>query len=136
MATNAAMVLAKEAKAKPRDLADKIADKLRADPSLLPSMVSETIRWQTPLAHMKRVATQDIELGGKQIRKGDVVVMWYVSGNLYQLTEGPGSKTTTVTLMLSSIRTGTTVLRRGPTERPELQNIVVGPGTREGRERP
>ena len=56
-------------------------DKLRADPSLLPSMVSETIRWQTPLAHMKRVATQDIELGGKQIRKGDVVVMWYVSGN-------------------------------------------------------
>ena len=55
--------------------------KLRADPSLIPSMVSETIRWQTPLAHMKRIATQDFELGGKTIRKGDNVVMWYVSGN-------------------------------------------------------
>ena len=56
-------------------------DKLRANPGLLPSMVSETIRWQTPLAHMKRVALSDYELGGKQIRKGDNVVMWYVSGN-------------------------------------------------------
>jgi cytochrome P450 len=55
--------------------------KLKADPSLLPSMVSETIRWQTPLAHMRRVATQDFELGGKMIRKGDNVAMWYVSGN-------------------------------------------------------
>jgi cytochrome P450 len=56
-------------------------DKLRANPDLIPSMVSETIRWQTPLAHMRRTATQDIELGGKTIRKGDKVVMWYVSGN-------------------------------------------------------
>jgi cytochrome P450 len=56
-------------------------DKLRADPSLIPSMVSETIRWQTPLAHMRRRATQDIEFGGKQIKAGDKVVMWYVSGN-------------------------------------------------------
>ena len=55
--------------------------KLRADPELIPSMVSETIRWQTPLAHMKRVATRDYELGGKTIKKGDNVVMWYVSGN-------------------------------------------------------
>ena len=55
--------------------------KLKADPSLIPSMVSETIRWQTPLAHMRRRATQDFELGGKQIRKDDKVVMWYVSGN-------------------------------------------------------
>ena len=55
--------------------------KLRANPDLIPSMVSETIRWQTPLAHMKRVATQDYELGGKTIKKGDNVVMWYVSGN-------------------------------------------------------
>jgi cytochrome P450 len=44
-------------------------------------MVSETIRWQTPLAHMRRIATQDFELGGKTIKKGDKVVMWYVSGN-------------------------------------------------------
>jgi cytochrome P450 len=56
-------------------------DKLRANPALIPSMVSETIRWQTPLAHMARVATQDFEFGGKQIRKGDRVVMWYISGN-------------------------------------------------------
>ena len=55
--------------------------KLRENPSLIPSMVSETIRWQTPLAHMRRTATQDFEFQGKQIRKGDKVVMWYVSGN-------------------------------------------------------
>ncbi len=55
--------------------------KLRENPSLIPSMVSETIRWQTPLAHMRRIATQDFELGGKTIKKGDKVVMWYVSGN-------------------------------------------------------
>jgi len=55
--------------------------KLRADPELIPSMVSETIRWQTPLAHMRRRATQDFEMGGKTIKKGDKVVMWYVSGN-------------------------------------------------------
>jgi len=56
-------------------------DKLRADHSLVPSMVSEIIRWQTPLMHMRRTAKEDIELGGKQIRKGDKVVMWYLSGN-------------------------------------------------------
>ena len=56
-------------------------DKLRAEPSLIPSMVSETIRWQTPLAHMRRTATQDFEFGGKTIREGDLVAMWYVSGN-------------------------------------------------------
>ncbi|WP_310540689.1 cytochrome P450 [Phenylobacterium sp.] len=55
--------------------------KLRENPSLIPSMVSETIRWQTPLAHMARTATQDYEIGGKTIRKGDRVAMWYVSGN-------------------------------------------------------
>jgi len=55
--------------------------KLRDNPALIPSMVSETIRWQTPLAHMRRTALADIELGGKMIRKGDKVVMWYVSGN-------------------------------------------------------
>jgi cytochrome P450/MFS family permease len=55
--------------------------KLREHPELIPSMVSETIRWQTPLAHMRRTATRDIELNGKRIKKGDKVVMWYVSGN-------------------------------------------------------
>ncbi len=55
--------------------------KLRDNPGLIPNMVSEIIRWQTPLAHMRRRATEDTELGGKTIRKDDKVVMWYVSGN-------------------------------------------------------
>jgi len=55
--------------------------KLRNNPDLIPSMVSETIRWQTPLAHMRRTAVQDFEFGGKTIRAGQKVVMWYVSGN-------------------------------------------------------
>jgi cytochrome P450 len=55
--------------------------KLREHPELIPSMVSETIRWQTPLAHMRRTAVEDVEFGGKLIRKGDKVVMWYLSGN-------------------------------------------------------
>ncbi|WP_310539357.1 cytochrome P450 [Phenylobacterium sp.] len=55
--------------------------KLRENPGLIPSMVSETIRWQTPLAHMRRIATRDFEIGGKTIKAGDKVVMWYVSGN-------------------------------------------------------
>jgi cytochrome P450 len=55
--------------------------KLRANPDLILPMISETIRWQTPLAHMSRVATRDVELGGKTIKKGDRVVMWYISGN-------------------------------------------------------
>ena len=56
-------------------------DKLRANPALVESMVPEIIRWQTPLAHMRRTALRDAELGGKTIRKGDKVVMWYLSGN-------------------------------------------------------
>lgn len=56
-------------------------DKLRADHSLVPNMVSEIIRYQTPLMHMRRTANQDTVLGGQKIRKGDKVVMWYVSGN-------------------------------------------------------
>ena len=55
--------------------------KLRANPKLIPNMVSEIIRWQTPLAHMRRTATQDVELHGQTIKEGDKVVMWYVSGN-------------------------------------------------------
>jgi len=56
-------------------------DKLRADPSLITSMVPEIIRWQTPLAHMRRTALTDTEIAGQAVRKGDKVVMWYVSGN-------------------------------------------------------
>ena len=56
-------------------------DKLRRNPSLIQSMVPEIIRWQTPLSHMRRTANEDVELRGKTIKKGDKVVMWYVSGN-------------------------------------------------------
>ena len=55
--------------------------KLRADHSLIDSMVPEIIRWQTPLIHMRRTAIEDVELQGRTIRKGDKVVMWYISGN-------------------------------------------------------
>ena len=55
--------------------------KLRDNQALIPSMVSEIIRWQTPIVHMRRTALADAELGGKQIKKGDKVVMWYISAN-------------------------------------------------------
>ena len=55
--------------------------KLRDNPGLITSMVPEIIRWQSPIVHMRRTALADTELGGKQIRAGDKVVMWYVSGN-------------------------------------------------------
>jgi cytochrome P450 len=54
---------------------------LRAKPSLMPAFVQETIRWQTPVIHMRRTALRDTELAGQQIHAGDKVVMWYVSGN-------------------------------------------------------
>lgn len=56
-------------------------DKLRNDPRVIPNMVAEIIRWQTPLAHMRRRVLEDTKLGGQMIPKGDKVVMWYVSGN-------------------------------------------------------
>ena len=56
-------------------------EKLKKNPAQIDSFVPEVIRWQTPLAHMRRTALEDVELGGKKIRKGDKVVMWYVSGN-------------------------------------------------------
>jgi len=55
--------------------------KLRANPALVDSLVPEIIRWQTPLAYMRRTANQDVELAGKTIRAGDKVAMWYLSGN-------------------------------------------------------
>ncbi len=56
-------------------------DRLKADPGLIPKLVHEIIRWQTPLAYMRRIATQDTVLNGQFIRKGDKVVMWYASAN-------------------------------------------------------
>ena len=56
-------------------------DKLKANNTLVQTMVPEIIRWQTPLISMRRTATRDFEFRGQQIRKGDMVVMWYLSGN-------------------------------------------------------
>ena len=55
--------------------------KLEADPALIPNAVSETIRWQPPLAHMRRTATADTELMGQEIKAGDKLALWYISAN-------------------------------------------------------
>ncbi len=55
--------------------------KLRNNPAIIPNMVSEIIRWVTPLAHMRRTLTQDFEFRGQQMKQGDKVCMWYLSGN-------------------------------------------------------
>ena len=55
--------------------------KLKANPDLIPNMVPEIIRWQSPVAHMCRTAMEDTEIGGQLIKKWDKVCMWYVSGN-------------------------------------------------------
>ncbi len=56
-------------------------EKLRANPDLIDNAVSEIIRWQTPLAHMRRTAIEDVEVSGCEIKAGDKVVMWYLAGN-------------------------------------------------------
>lgn len=56
-------------------------EKLRQNPALIASLVPEIIRWQTPLPYMRRTANQDIEIRGKQIKKDDQLLMWYISGN-------------------------------------------------------
>ena len=56
-------------------------EKLKKDTSLIPNMVAEIIRWQTPLAYMRRTANNDCTVGGKDIKAGDQMLMWYVSGN-------------------------------------------------------
>ena len=55
--------------------------KLRDNPGLIPNMVPEIIRYQTPLAYMRRTAAKDAVLAGQNIRQGDKILMWYVSGN-------------------------------------------------------
>jgi len=56
-------------------------DKLRANPALIPNMVSEIVRWQTPVLHMRRTLNRDLDFNGKSMKAGDKVVMWYISGN-------------------------------------------------------
>ena len=55
--------------------------KLKANPDLIPNMVAEIIRWQTPLSYMRRTALEDVEMYGKTIKKGDQIAMWYISAN-------------------------------------------------------
>ena len=63
------------------DLFPEERAKLEADPSLIANTTQEIIRWQTPLAHMRRTATQDTELMGQQIKAGDKLALWYISAN-------------------------------------------------------
>ncbi len=56
-------------------------DKLRANPALIPNMVSEIIRWQTPVLHMRRTLKRDFKYEGRRMKAGDKVVLWYISGN-------------------------------------------------------
>src|SRR3546814_11944911 len=55
--------------------------KLEGNPDLIPNATQEIIRWQTPLAHMRRTATQDYEIEGQKIREGDKLALWYLSAN-------------------------------------------------------
>ena len=56
-------------------------DRLRADVSLIPNAAQEIIRWQSPVTHMRRTCTEDVELGGQQLRQGEKVILWYISAN-------------------------------------------------------
>ena len=56
-------------------------EKLRRNPGLIPNMVAETIRFQTPLSYMRRTAHADFALNGQTIKAGDKVAMWFISGN-------------------------------------------------------
>jgi cholest-4-en-3-one 26-monooxygenase len=56
-------------------------DKLKDDPSLLPSAADEIVRYVSPVMHFRRQATRDIEVGGVQIKQGDKVVIYYTSAN-------------------------------------------------------
>ena len=56
-------------------------EKVKADRSKIPNAVAEIIRWQTPLAFMRRTTTRDVEIEGAVIPEGERVLMWYASGN-------------------------------------------------------
>jgi cytochrome P450 len=56
-------------------------EKLRRSPDLIPNAAQEIIRWQSPVTHMRRTCTANVELGGQSLKKGDKVVLWYISAN-------------------------------------------------------
>jgi cytochrome P450 len=72
---------------------------LQEQPELIPGAVEEFLRWASPVYHFRRTATQDVELGGKQVKADDKVVMWFASGNRDE----------------ASSRTHTGSMSRGPT---------------------
>jgi len=55
--------------------------RVKADPSLIPGLVEESIRWVTPVKHFMRSATQDAEIRGRTVKKGDWLMLCYPSGN-------------------------------------------------------
>jgi cytochrome P450 len=67
------------------------------DPSLIPGAVEEMLRWNSPVVHMARTATSDVEIRGQLIREGDVVVMLYGSANRDEEMFGPDSEEFKVT---------------------------------------
>ncbi len=71
------------------DLFPQQRARLEADPALIPNTVQEIIRWQTPLAHMRRTATEDAEVEGQMIRAGEKVALWYISANRDESVFGP-----------------------------------------------
>ncbi|HEX4849139.1 MAG TPA: cytochrome P450 [Novosphingobium sp.] len=56
-------------------------ERLRADPSLIPNAAQEIIRWQSPVTHMRRTMTRDVELAGQQLKAGEKIVLWYLAAN-------------------------------------------------------
>ena len=56
-------------------------EKVKADPALMPQMVEEAIRWETPVKHFMRTCTEDTEIGGRTIKAGEAVTLFYWSGN-------------------------------------------------------
>jgi cytochrome P450 family 142 subfamily A polypeptide 1 len=56
-------------------------ERLAADETARPAAVEEMLRWVTPIKNMVRTATQDVELGGRQIRRGDELMLLYPSAN-------------------------------------------------------
>ncbi|MCV7087131.1 cytochrome P450 [Mycolicibacter hiberniae] len=70
---------------------------LRRDPSLLPDAVEEMLRYTSPVTHMARRATEDIEIRGQQIAAGDIVVMLYGSANRDEEVFGTDSETFDIT---------------------------------------
>ncbi|HYW29273.1 MAG TPA: cytochrome P450 [Gaiellales bacterium] len=59
----------------------QVIDRLREDPELMTTATEEIMRWASPVIHFRRTATSDVEMHGAQIRQGDKVVVWLISGN-------------------------------------------------------